>query len=264
MQNGAGKPKRLEGCSNHPTFAIKNGQQRRLWPQYKRLNPIEMATKTKVNNMSEEDEKKMAQWIQESKGRRLLSDEKMAERYSVALSMFGDGQEELPSKEHPKEDEVSVAVDSSVVTSASTATKVAFTESIQKDYEEITTREEPVAGVVAEPSTQTPPSESPDSPSMQEESVSLLDGNDGKQPPVHRVSSKQRRLSFEEYRSVYLPVPKIENRMPVFISASLRDELDKIARRLGGKRMSASGIVENMVKHHLITYGDELKEWYKL
>ena len=76
--------------------------------------------------------------------------------------------------------------------------------------------------------------------------------------------SKQRRLSFEEYRSVYLPVPKIENRMPVFISASLRDELDKIARRLGGKRMSASGIVENMVRHHLITYGDELKEWYKL
>ena len=45
---------------------------------------------------------------------------------------------------------------------------------------------------------------------------------------------------------------------------SLRDELDKIARRLGGKRMSASGIVENMVKRHLIMYGDELKEWYKL
>ena len=223
-----------------------------------------MATKTKVNNMSEEDEKKMEQWIQESKGRRLLSDEKMAERYSVALSMFGDGQEELPSKEHPKEDGVSAAVDSSVVTSASTATKVALTESTQEDCEEITTREEPVAGVVAELSAQTPPSESPDSPSMQEESASLPDGTDGKQPPVRQVSSKQRRLSFEEYRSVYLPVPKIENRMPVFISFSLRDELDKIARRLGGKRMSASGIVENMVRHHLITYGDELKEWYKL
>ncbi|MBR1558127.1 MAG: DUF3408 domain-containing protein [Prevotella sp.] len=94
--------------------------------------------------------------------------------------------------------------------------------------------------------------------------ISPADGNDGKQPPVRRVSSKQRRLSFEEYRSVYLPIPKIENRMPVFISASLRDELDRIARRLGGKRMSASGIVENLVKHHLITYGDELKEWYKL
>ena len=84
------------------------------------------------------------------------------------------------------------------------------------------------------------------------------------EPPMRRISSKQRRLSLEEYRSVYLPVPKIENRMPVFISARLRDELDRIARRLGGRRMSASGIVENMVKHHLIAYGDELKEWYKL
>ena len=84
------------------------------------------------------------------------------------------------------------------------------------------------------------------------------------EPPMRRISSKQRRLSLEEYRSVYLPVPKIENRMPVFISARLRDELDKMARRLGDKRMSASGIVENMVKHHLIVYGDELKEWYKL
>ena len=99
---------------------------------------------------------------------------------------------------------------------------------------------------------------------MPEESASLPGGNDGKLPPMHRVSSKQRRLSFEEYRSVYLPVPKIENRMPVFISVSLRNELDKIARRLGGKRMSASGLVENMVRHHLIAYGDELKEWYKL
>ena len=99
---------------------------------------------------------------------------------------------------------------------------------------------------------------------MAAEPVSLPDGNDAKQTPILQVSSKQRRLSFEEYRSVYLPIPKIENRMPVFISASLRDELDRIARRFGGQRMSASGIVENMVKHHLITYGDELKEWYKL
>lgn len=40
MQNGAGKPKRLEGKSNHLTFGLKNGQQRQLWPQYKRLKPI--------------------------------------------------------------------------------------------------------------------------------------------------------------------------------------------------------------------------------
>ena len=176
-----------------------------------------MTTKTKVNNMSEEDEKKMAQWIQESKGRSsLLPDEKMAERYPVAYSMLGDDQQELSAKEQPKKDETVNVTDSNVVTPSLTVTEPMSAELTQEE------------------------------------------------PPMRRVSSKQRRLSFEEYRTVYLPVPKIENRMPVFISASLRDELDKMARRLGGKRMSASGIVENMVKHHLITYGDELKEWYKL
>ena len=214
--------------------------------------------------MSEEDEKKMEQWILESKGGRFLSDEKMTERYSVALSMFGDNQEELPTKEPPKENETIAATDSSEATPPSTVTVPTSMEPMQEDSGEFTTVEGHVAEVAAESSVPIPPSESPDSPSMPEESASLPGGNDGKQTPMHRVSSKQRRLSFEEYRSIYLPVPKIENRMPVFISASLRDELDKIARRLGGKRMSASGIVENMVKHHLIVYGDELKEWYKL
>ena len=135
-----------------------------------------------------------------------------------------DDEQQESSVKQPMEDETIAAIDSSVVT----------------------------------------PSESPDAPIMSADPVSLPEVNDAKQPPMHRVSSKQRRLSLEEYRSVYLPVPKIENRMPVFISARLRDELDKMARRLGYKRMSASGIVENMVKHHLIVYGDELKEWYKL
>lgn len=86
----------------------------------------------------------------------------------------------------------------------------------------------------------------------------------GKQSPAHRVSSKQRRLSLDEYGTVFLPVPKIDHPKPVFISESLRDELDKVARRLGGKRMSASGIVENMVKHHFCIYGEDIEQWFKL
>lgn len=79
-----------------------------------------------------------------------------------------------------------------------------------------------------------------------------------------QVSSKQRRLSLNEYGTVFLPVPKIDHPKPVFISESLRDELDKVARRLGGKRMSASGIVENMVKHHFGIYGEDMEQWFKL
>jgi hypothetical protein len=34
----------------------------------------------------------------------------------------------------------------------------------------------------------------------------------------NRISSKQRKESFEEYRETFLRVPKIEDRKPVFIS----------------------------------------------
>ena len=223
-----------------------------------------MEKKVKAGKMSKEEEKKVTQWFLEARSDRSLSKRSMEERYPLVYAMTDINQQKPQQEEQPRKTEAIAATDSSAATPPSEVTEPTSMELTQEDSDKFTTVEESAAEVAAEFSDPIPSSESPDFPSIPEESASLSDGNNGKQPPMHRVSSKQRRLSFEEYRSVYLPVPKIENRMPIFISASLRDELDKIARRLGAKRMSASGIVENMVKHHLITYGDELKEWYKL
>lgn len=81
---------------------------------------------------------------------------------------------------------------------------------------------------------------------------------------VRRVSSKQRRLSLEEYRKTYLQVPKITDRKPVFVSREVRDRLDDIVRRLGGRGMSVSGLVENLARQHLATYGNDIDQWRKL
>lgn len=223
-----------------------------------------MEKKVKAGKLSEEEEKKVTQWFLEARSDRSLSKSSMEERYPLVYAMTDSNQKEPQQDEQPKEDKTIAATDSSAAIQPTTVTVPTSMETTQQVCDEEKIGEKTMVKVAAEPSDPKPSSESSDVPMTEAEPVSLPDANDGKLPPVHRVSSKQRRLSFEEYRSVYLPVPKIENRMPIFISASLRDELDKIARRLGGKRMSASGIVENMVKHHLITYGDELKEWYKL
>lgn len=82
--------------------------------------------------------------------------------------------------------------------------------------------------------------------------------------PQKRVSSKQRKLSLEEYRTTYLQVPKIINRKPVFVSEKVRDELDEIVRRLGGRGMSASGLIENLTRLHLETYREDIEQWRKL
>lgn len=81
---------------------------------------------------------------------------------------------------------------------------------------------------------------------------------------VRRISSKQRKLSLEEYRTTYLQVPKITDRKPVFLSGEIRDRLDEIVRRIGGRRLSVSGLVENLARQHLIAYGNDIDQWRKL
>lgn len=82
--------------------------------------------------------------------------------------------------------------------------------------------------------------------------------------PQKRVSSKQRRLSLEEYRTTYLQVPKIVNRKPVFVSETVRDELDRIVGNFGKRGMSASGLIENLVRLHLDSYREDFGQWRKL
>lgn len=81
---------------------------------------------------------------------------------------------------------------------------------------------------------------------------------------VRRISSKQRRASLEEYKETFLPVPVIEDRKPVFLSRSTRDALDRIVRMFGERRMSVSGLVENIARQHLDTYGEDIEAWRKL
>lgn len=79
--------------------------------------------------------------------------------------------------------------------------------------------------------------------------------------PAENMKSNKKQLF--DYRKTFLTTPKLEDRKPVFISKSTRDSLDKIARRLGDRKMSVSGFLENMAKHHLDEYEDEINRLYK-
>ena len=81
---------------------------------------------------------------------------------------------------------------------------------------------------------------------------------------VRRISGKQRRASLEEYKEAFLTVPTIEDRKPVFLSRTTRDALDRIVRMFGERRMSVSGLVENIARQHLAAYGEDIEAWRKL
>lgn len=119
-------------------------------------------------------------------------------------------------------------------------------------------------GLVSVPSTQCVASE----PNVQTEITQPIDTTVTAGQPAQSVSDrvgvKQQRATLEKYRQTFLRVPKIENRKPVFVSCEVRDRLDEIVRRLGGRRMSVSGLIENLARHHLETYGDDIERWRKL
>ena len=79
-----------------------------------------------------------------------------------------------------------------------------------------------------------------------------------------RISSRQRKLSLDEYRKTFLQVPRIEDRKPVFVSGEVRDRLDEFVRRLGGRKMSVSGLLENIAWQHLEIYSEDFEQWRKL
>ena len=100
---------------------------------------------------------------------------------------------------------------------------------------------------------------------MQEKADEVVQESTDETPQVvRRISGKQRRASLEEYKETYLPVPVIEDRKPVFLSRTTRDALDRIVRMFGERRMSVSGLVENIARQHLDTYGEDIEAWRKL
>ena len=87
---------------------------------------------------------------------------------------------------------------------------------------------------------------------------------EGIPPSQRRISSKQRKLSLDEYRKAFLQVPRIEDRKPVFVSGEVRDRLDEFVRRLGGRKMSVSGLLENIARQHIEIYSEDFEQWRKL
>ena len=116
----------------------------------------------------------------------------------------------------------------------------------------------------SKPSMETPKPEPQPADTQELVSEAVQEQTDETPQVVRRISGKQRRASLEEYKETFLTVPSIEDRKPVFLSRSTRDALDRIVRMFGERRMSVSGLVENIARQHLATYGEDIEAWRKL
>jgi hypothetical protein len=79
-----------------------------------------------------------------------------------------------------------------------------------------------------------------------------------------RTSSRQKKADYAEYQATFLQTPKIVNAKPLFISLEKKEALNRIARLLGDEKLSPSGLVENILHHHLEMYKEDIELWRKL
>lgn len=72
-----------------------------------------------------------------------------------------------------------------------------------------------------------------------------------------------RRISSAVYADTFLVGRPLERRVAVYVSEQVRDDVAAIVSMLGSRRLSAAGYIENVLRHHLLSYREQINECYK-
>lgn len=76
--------------------------------------------------------------------------------------------------------------------------------------------------------------------------------------------SLRRRAGKSSYAEIFLSPMVVQRRTAVYVSEQVRDAISTIVRHLGPSgELSVSGYVENVLRHHLEKYREEINTCYK-
>lgn len=84
-------------------------------------------------------------------------------------------------------------------------------------------------------------------------------------PKDSSASSKRNKRSgnTEDYEELFLCRNEIRQRQGVYISQSVHQTIMQIVKQIAGNDVSAGGYIDNVLKHHLGKYKDEINSLYK-
>ena len=75
--------------------------------------------------------------------------------------------------------------------------------------------------------------------------------------------SERRKVTLPDYETTFLKSIRIKNRVNVCVSEDTRQRLNEITRVIGHSRLSASGLIENILCNHFELFRDEISELYR-
>jgi len=73
---------------------------------------------------------------------------------------------------------------------------------------------------------------------------------------------KRKRNQVPDYESLFLSRDEFRDRQGLYISRENYEVLQTLVRSIRMERLSVSGLVDNIVSHHIEVYGDEINRIY--
>lgn len=96
---------------------------------------------------------------------------------------------------------------------------------------------------------------------MQTEGVNELSEERPKESQLPK-KKKGLNLSFD-YESTFLNRNELKNRQGLYIDKENYEVLQTLVRSIRTERLSVSGLVDNIINHHIELYGDEINRIYE-
>jgi hypothetical protein len=79
--------------------------------------------------------------------------------------------------------------------------------------------------------------------------------------PAEEKPAKRKRGQVD-YERLFLSRNELRNRQGLYIDRENYEILQTLVRSILGERLSVSGLVDNIVSHHIEIYGDEINRIY--
>lgn len=95
--------------------------------------------------------------------------------------------------------------------------------------------------------------------------IAFFTGRKEKRPPDARAEGctcfrVQVEHNVPEYAAKFLRSHNLKNRVSVYMEREVRDALQVIVKRIGGKELTTAGYIDNILRDHLATHKDRINE----
>jgi len=80
--------------------------------------------------------------------------------------------------------------------------------------------------------------------------------------PIEEKPAKRKRGQLVDYETLFLSRNELRDRQGLYIGRENYETLQTPIRAIRNERLSVSGLVDNIISHHIELYGDEINRIY--